>query len=481
MDNDLNHMELEANGAEQEEPAKPVIQIDVSENGLEAYIKLSRTSTLTLNPERSDIEDALKKAGVVYGIHEKLIEVLCETPQYNERLEIATGVPEQIGKDGYLRYLVERKKDLKPTVNPDGTVDYRNLGLIHNVVENEVLCEVYHPTKGDDGHDVCGNVIEGRMGKETMIPAGQNTRYDEGANLILSTATGGVEVDSKGVISIVDILKLSAVDNSTGDIVFNGDVIVNGDVASGFKIDAQGSIVVKGTVEGAILIAKGDIMIGAAINGMNTAKLRTEGSLKCKYIQNCNIATGGDIFADGIMYCNIECNGSIELSGKRGALMGGKALIAYTLTAKTIGTSGHAVTWVSMAGGDITSSRRLTEAKKRVGALDAELLATVQTLNWCNELLKQGQKLKPFHQNAYSKSKERLQPIQAERNEILKEIEKIQDEINNIDPAKCFIICSGRIHSGVRIAFGTRILPVNESFVNSRVCLIDGLIGISPQ
>ena len=477
----VDQIKHEESETQQEQALKPAIKVAITQNRLEAYIELSRTSTFTLNPEPCDIKAALKEAGVVYGINEAVIETLSENPSYTDAVLIASGFSEQVGENGYLKYLIEKKKDLKPTVNADGTVDYRNLGLIHNVEPNEALCEVYHPTKGEDGRDVCGNVLEGRMGRDIAIPTGKNTRYDEESKLVLSTASGGVDVDSKGVISVVDILKLNTVDNSTGDIVFNGDVIVNGDVASGFKVDAQGSIVVKGTVEGSKLIAKGDIMVGIAVNGMNTAKIRTEGSLKCKHIQNCNITVGGDIFADSIMHCNIECNGSIELKGKRGAIIGGKALIAYTLTVQTIGTNAHVPTFITMAGGDITLSTRLTETKKRVGALDAELLTTVQTIKWCNELIKKGQELKPFHKNAFEKSKQRLQPIQSERNEILEEINKIQEEINNIDPSKCFIVCTEYIYSGVRIAFGTLIRNVNDSFINSRVCVIDGEISILSQ
>lgn len=463
-------------------PQKPRIIIKASTDGSRAEIELQRVAMETLNPTREDIEEALAENNIVYGIDEKFLDHLTKQPAFNVPMDIAVGTPEKTGDDGYLKYLVETKRELKPKIRKDGSINYFDLGFVHNVEKGEPLCEVHFATKGDDGTNIFGVTLEGKFGRDPDIPIGQNTEFDKETNLVVASLAGNVVVNPKGIIDVQDTVRVSGnIDNSTGNISFVGDVFISGDVMSGFKVESKGSIHVKGTVEGAQLTAEKDITVERGINGMNRARIVAGGDLKSKYIQNTNIETGGNISADGIMHCIIECNGSVELSGKQGALIGGKSVIAQMLVAKTLGTEAHVATFINMAGSGIAHSKTITKLKKELSVIETEIITMQQTLVWCADLIKKGVALKPFQINAFEKSKLNLSTRAKDREDKMLEIEEVQKLLNDIDPMTCFIKCSGRVHTGVKITFGMQTMNVQASFMNSRVMLIEGEITISPM
>lgn len=473
--------EWDGSGPEPEEVVlpKPIINIRCASDGSRAEIEFSRTAAETADPTREDIEAAIEEKGIVFGINEQVIQMLCQQPIYNRPIEFAKSSPPRTGADGHLVYLIRTDRTLRPTERADGTMDYRDLGYTHNVTKGQSLCEVHEPAKGEDGCNIFGVAIEGLFGKTQDVPIGKNTEFDKENGAVISTVDGNAVVSPGGIIDVHDVLRISdSVDNSTGNISFVGDVIIDKDVVSGFKVEAKGDIVVKGTVEGAILTSSGNISVNEGINGMNRAKLIAQGSVKCKYIQNCHIVAGEDIYADSIMYCTIECGGNIELSGKRGALIGGKTIVAKSLVAKAIGTDSHVATNITMAAVGLQHNEKIMALKKQVTDLDTELISLVQTMTWCEDLLKKG-KLKPFQEKAYENAKIRQVEILKERPEKLKQLEDTQNELLNVNPEDSFIKCSSHIHTGVRIIFGTQMLHIQTSYVNSRVYLLDGEITVS--
>jgi uncharacterized protein (DUF342 family) len=289
-----------------------------------------------------------------------------------------------------------------------------------------------------------------------------------------------VVVTPKGIIDVLDVLKIAGnVDNATGNIFFGGDVIVGKDVASGFKIISKGNIIVHGTVEGATLDAKGDITIGEGINGMDRAKIVAGGTLRCKFIQNCSISVTGDVYSDSIIFCSLECSGSVELTGKRGGIVGGKTVIAGGLTAKVLGNDKHVPTVITMAAVGLQHNEKIMDIKKRISQVDSEMVTLVQTMNWCEDLIK-NDKLKPFQATAYENAKSRHEQLLTERPNLEKLLESTQQELLYISADDSFIKCHGRVHGGVRIIFGMDMLNVTTSFVHSRIYMLEGEIVTAP-
>ncbi len=459
---------------------KPIITIRCESSGAGASIQLSRQSKEIEKLTKDEILEALHERGIVYGIDENILELLVTQPEYGEPYIIAKATAPVTGKDGYVIYHVETRRNLRPRERSDGSVDYRDMGFVQSVNKGEVLAEVFEPEKGRDGRNIYGSVLEGMYGREAEAPIGKNTAFNSEARTVVSAVDGHAVVGPKGVIDVLDVLRISgSVDNATGNIFFGGDVIVGKDVAFGFKIVSKGNIIINGTVEGANLDAKGDITVGEGINGMDHAKIVAGGTLRCKYIQNCSISVTGDVFADSIIFCSLECSGSVALSGKRGGIVGGKTVIAKCLEAKVLGNDKHVPTSITMAAVGLQHNEKILGIKKRIAEIDNEMVTLVQTMNWCEDLIKRD-KLKPFQANAYENAKARHGQILKERPELELMLEATQQELLYVSADDSYIKCTGSVHGGVRIVFGMQMLNVQTSFVNSRIYMLEGEIVTAP-
>lgn len=474
--------ELQAGEAPEEEVVilPPVYVLKVSRDAMELELELQQSGAETLPPVFEDIMAAIAEKGVVQGLNEKRIRDLCESPRFYEAVVVAKGTPAKTGEDGFVKYLVETERDLRPKLRPDGTVDYRDLGLIQNVEKGQVLCEITHPTRGDDGVDVYGTILEGRVGKDAPKVDGANTEYSEDGTKLLASLDGDASV-KRGMVSVVSVLKVSGnVDNSTGDINFIGDVIITGDVLSGFNVISGGNITVKGTVEGATIRAAGDIVISEGINGMNRGSITAGGNLKCKYVQSCSIKTGQNIYSDSVMYCMTECQGDLELAGKRGVLIGGRAVVSGILKAGTIGTNSHIATHVVMNSTNPRLAQELNTLKQRMKEIEAEQLKLTQIVNRVEDLVAKGRATKEMEASVEMANNTKAQLFKEKQRLVRRIVEVEQEQIELSRENRSYIECKGRVHAGVTITFGPLNMQVQQSFVYSRVSVIDNDIAISP-
>jgi len=460
-------------------PTKPVILVRVVRDNLEVELEIQRTGTNTSDPLLEDLMEALAEKGVAFGIETQVLQTLCRRPTYNNAFVVARGKAPKVGADGFLKYLVHTTRELRPKINPDGTADFKDLGFIQNVLKDQPLCEIHAPQKGADGRNVLDEVLEGIFGKEPPSPMGANTVISEDGTMLLAAVDGNVEVKN-GVISIVEVLKIAGnIDNSTGDIKFTGDVIISGDVVSGFKVQSGGSIQVRGSVEGATLEAAMDISIGESMNGMSRGVLSAGRNVKCKYIQSCYVKAQGDIFADTLMYCTVECGGNVELSGKRGALIGGRASIAGKLIAKTIGTSTHTATEVNMCAADPVKTKQIADMVENIKRLDMEIQKLMQVLARYEDIAKKV-KLTPEQIAAIKTVKDSYVLYSQQRKDSAVSLGEMQSEQLEASLAKSYAECKDRIHTGVRFTFGPISMMVTESFVYSRIFASEGQVMTAP-
>ncbi|MDL2232210.1 FapA family protein [Ruminococcaceae bacterium OttesenSCG-928-L11] len=461
-------------------PQKPIIVLKASSNFQEAELLIQRPEGDVLPLLAEDIEAALAAENITTGIDKAVIQAVCAHTEYNAPRIVARGKYPETGRDGYVDYHVTVDRNTRPKIREDGTVDYRDLGLIENVTAEQVLCDIHPPEKGEDGFDILGNVLEGKMGREAPNVAGQNTHYSEDKQQLLADVDGNAEVN-KGVVSVQTVMTVKGnVDNSTGDINFVGNVVVSGDILSGFKVISGGTITVKGIVEGATLEAGGDIIVNDGINGMNRGSLTAGGDIKCRFIQGCFLKAGGNIFSDSIMHCNIECHGNLELNGKRGTLIGGRSTVSNALICKTIGTDSHLATQVIMQNLDTSLADEKLALQSKIKEIQAEDLKLEQIMNRVTELIQKGKADPQMKQTILIANNNRIKlkgDLQATKTRLAEvEKEQIRQNMEN----NCYIEAKGRIHAGVQLSFGPLNMNVQQSFVFSRVSIVQGEITISP-
>ncbi len=362
---------------------KPIVQITA--DGMEAYIMLVTPDDGGEYTVES-LQKALDERGVKYGIDELALKELADEKKYGLETLIARGTEAVDGKDGYYDYNFNCNFDKKPLIKPDGTVDYWSVKSIESVVQDQVIAE-YHPcVEGTDGKTVTGKPIPAKRGREQLPLKGKGfERRDD--NTYVALMSGKIETQNDRVV-ILPVHELSGnADLSSGNIDFHGDVVIHGSVESGVIVKASGTITVDGIVEACTLEAGKDIILRSGMLGGNKASVKTKGSITAKFFEFTRIECAGDIRADVLMDCQVQCFGKIIMNGKRGSIIGGHTHGVRGIEVTTLGNDAEKKT-VIMTGASPEEYAKLKQLEKTIQELSQGLVQIDEGLRKFEELEK---------------------------------------------------------------------------------------------
>ena len=164
-----------------------------------------------------------------------------------------------------------------------------------------------------------------------------------------------------------------------GNIDFRGDIIIHGKVESGLTIRATGSITIDGIVEACTLEAGKDIILRSGMLGGSKGMVKTKAGISAKFFEFTNIMCEGDLRADVLMDCNVECHGKVILNGARGSIIGGKVHAIRGLVVSTLGNNAEKQTEV-YAGAGIEIYSRMQVLEKKIAAAEEELVKIEESL-----------------------------------------------------------------------------------------------------
>lgn len=363
------------------------VNISVSADGMTAF--------LCLSPEDKDatyeldyLRIMLRESGVVFGVQDHVLEKIIEEKKYYEKIAVAKGEPPKNGKDGSYEFLFPTDIDTRPKILKDGSVDYGACGEIPSVQEGEEIVH-YHPaTKAQDGMDVYGEIVVGRPGKDLARLRGKGFILSED-NLIYTARTAG-KVSYVGGVLYVDNVLLIDGDVSyatTGDIHFSNDIHIRGNVFSGMSITSdKGSIIVDGYVEGAVLVAKKDIILKNGMQGNGQGKIASSASVSGKFFEQAHIDCDGDMCANAIMNCVINCGQDVKVSGRFGAIIGGSISAMRKVDSMIIGNMAEVKTTIC-AGIEEDLFALLAQHERTQRTLQEEMDKIIATEDKLNELL----------------------------------------------------------------------------------------------
>ncbi|NLW78088.1 MAG: DUF342 domain-containing protein [Ruminococcaceae bacterium] len=381
-------------------------------------------------PTREDLDAALQKQGVVYGIDEAALDALA-APLYDQKKTVARGTPAEDGKDGTCTELYEREPTPQYVQREDGTVDYKQLGLIREVRDGTVLCEITLPTEGAEGTSVYGKTVKPRNGAKAVVPAGENTRLTDDGLWLESTIAGNL-VFRNGRFTVDTIYRVQDVDNSTGNITFSGDVMVNGDVMDGFEIRSGGNITLRGRVGMTVIEAAGDIIIDKGINGTGKALVEAGKTVKAGFIENCLIRAAEKVTAQSIINSQVECEGDVEVMNGKGIICGGKVTAFGSVKAKEVGNESNTLTIISLG----VTPKLLKERKCLVDQLadvSRHLEELAKNVAYIERLVADGRPVPPERVQILKRTQIQLPMTEKKRDQLQKAIDEMDSKMANVN------------------------------------------------
>lgn len=445
--------------------------IYVSKDKMTVYIRFYPPSSGGKLMTKREILAELERDKIIYGISEKVIDVFVMARQYCLNIPVARGTKPVMATDTIIKYNFNTRPLARPKVLDDGSVNFHELNLFSPVHKGDVLAVMTPHSVGAPGKDVYGQVVAQNKPNVKRLKYGRNIKLSEDGCQITSEVDGNVTFTDDTVF-VADTYNVAAdVDASTGDIEYEGNVMISGTVKTGFTVKAKGDIQVNGVVEGATLIAGGNVVIKRGVQGMNKGVITAGGDICAQFIESANVKVGGNVIAGSILQSRIVSGGKIVVSGRKGFIVGGEIYCETSVEVNTIGNKMETQTLIKVGvkpelyeemKGLISEVKDINNSADEINSY----------LNVYKEKLKQGAKLTPANIKQIKDYNARLAELNAdksEKNERLKSIKTILDKGRN-----GFVKVLGNTYRGVNINISNRYYVVKDKDVHSLYKIVDG-------
>lgn len=453
-------------------PVAETCTIYLVDNKMKAVARFYPASDGGRTLDAEGVRSELRVNKIKQGFKEDVIEAYVNDKKYCYNYIIAEGQPPREGYDAEITYHFDVNKISHPKLNDDGTVDYFDLGLVNHCHAGDVLATLKPADKGDPGYDLLGAVIKPHDVKRLTLSHGLNIELNEDRTVMISKIDGHVTCVN-GKVFVNNVLELENVDVSTGNIEYQGNVIVNNNVINNFTVKAHGDIEVRGVVEGAYLEADGNITLTRGVNGMNRGVLKAGGNVVAKFIENCNVFSGGSVMTDSILHSNVQAKNDVIVQSSKGFITGGTVQATNSIKVKNLGSPMGADTNV-IVGIDPVVSARYKELEKEIENSNNTLKKIAPALEASKAKLASGARMLPDQLKMLQQLAETSKDLKEKITAYTEEIEKLQVMLEASTDAS--IEVSGTVFSGTAITISDQYMMVKDNFKYCRFTKNNGTV-----
>ena len=366
-------------------PEDAATEVIIAEDKMQASLYITPPKHGGKNPGIDTFNDLLLKAGVTFGIDRNQLLQLEQNPVYHSRIVVASGEAPRPGKNGYIKYHfnVHGIPDLKE--DSSGRVDFKNISVVKSVKQNDLLAEMVPSEQGTNGHTVTGEIIAPPQSPEAVWKLGHGCRLSTDKKQLFSEISGRPILERNNTIRVDEICYLENVDFSTGNVDFIGTIVVDGTVADDFKLETQGSIIIKKSVGRVFLKAGGDIILSGGVMGKNGGMIQSDSDIYAKFIEQGRLVASGSIFIEeASMHSDLIAGDSVQVLGGRGEIIGGEIIAGRNIICNKLGAIVETKTKV-MAGTPPEVINELEKIKADLKNKKDTLFKIQQSLNKLSE------------------------------------------------------------------------------------------------
>jgi len=450
-------------------------RVTISDDEMQAFITVTPPSEGGCDIPYDTYITTLKISRVVHGIKEDFLREFADQPMYMEEVEVAVGSKPVDGKSAHIKYDFETDQSkARLREGTDGKIDFKELNIIQNVTENQLLAKKIPPQMGIQGETVTGKMLPAKNGIDQSLPLGENVHASDDGMSILASKNGRVVIVN-GKVNVEEVLVVeNGVSLETGNIIFMGTVIIKGDVEDGFSVKATGNIEVYGSIARAELDAEGNIIIQQGINGRGGGFIRTGKSLWARFIQNANVQAGDMVFAsDGIINSNIDALNRIICQGKRAIIVGGRLRAMEEINAKILGNPTSGTETVCEVGYDPASKEELAKLEVEREEKEEEIKDIKLNMQTLINLKQQKKALPEDKQLQLQELIDRRDVILQAQKEIDEKTKDIKDHLANLK-TRGKISAAAKVFPGVKIMIRDYSEPVKTEYTTGVTFVLEG-------
>jgi uncharacterized protein (DUF342 family) len=335
-------------------------------------------------PSRAAIHAMLWDQKIVFGILDPEIDAIledCKKGRYPAGpVTLATGVPPVPGENGSIEFLFPLETSLKPKVNKNGTVDYREVDLVVSVKKGQELAKLKPPGKGTPGKDILGRVLPCTNGAPVALPRGQNTEPHPQNSAVLVASTDGIVRYTGSAVEISEGFFIKGnIDFSTGNINYAKTVVVGGDITSGFTVKTGGDLQVAGTIEDADVVVGGNVLCKLGFVGQGKGIVDAKGDVNLAFMKNQTVKSRRHVvIAKEALNCSVFARKTIAVHGNPLSVAGGKMVARDAITVHSIGNSSGVKTLLEV-GVDFSLVEELERIEGQLAAMTENKRKLIQT------------------------------------------------------------------------------------------------------
>lgn len=351
-------------------------RVELSEGNMFAVVVVDEKSEALDSLTQKDLQNVLLEKGVNFGVDEDRLRRIIDEKQWGESIVVAEGIAPIAGENAILEFSFPTEKSFKPRHNEDGSVDYKEVGLVHSVEKDEVLLTITPPTPGTDGTNVLGEPLPAEAGQEEDISLGKGVYRDpENENVIKASEEGIIFYDSRrSFLEVQDVYMVNgSVDFATGNLHVKSSVLVRGDVRPGFLITTPYDVEINGVIEHATVECAGTLTVHSGITGNGSTTIKVGGEVHSHYIHNQRILCRGSVYiTNELRNAHIFSNDEVVVAKSNGVIIGGYISAANRVNAAFIGSEEGIATEI-VVGVDSRYQSALTKKTEEKEAAEKRL------------------------------------------------------------------------------------------------------------
>jgi uncharacterized protein len=441
-----------------------VMSVNITDHEMKASVVVQAPGPGGIDQTYESMLGFLKSNRVIHGIDHETLREFEDHPRYATEVVVARGEPTRDGKDAKIVYTFDTARSKIKLKEKNGRVDFREMNLVQNVVEGQVLAKKVSAEEGVPGRTVTGKLLPAKSGRDVVIDPGKNVEVSDDGLVAKATINGQVII-ANDKINVEPIYVVAGDVNlkTGGNVIFLGTVLVKGNVDEGFKVKASGNVEVLGNVGKAEIDSEGDVIVHQGITAKTGGSIRAGKSVWAKFIENAKVDAGEFVVAsDGIINSDVISNKKIVCQGKRATIVGGNLKATEEIHAKTLGSVAGSET-VLEVGYDPKSKERLAGLEGQVREIDGRLEEISLNINTLENLKRIKKELPEDKAGYFSELVKKRDELTTSKLALLDDVKKIQQHLSSLK-VRGRVSASARVYPGVRIFIKDAYLEVRNEF-----------------